>query len=100
MGIYKSHVGERYANWSARKTHKHSQMLTGTSAFTWRSGSIEFRAASVPAVLVTIYSVRVHGNAIEAYYRRGFSFICKLSDRKTDRELASWPIRFQLLRHR
>ena len=31
-------------------------------------------------VLATIYSVRVHGNAIEAYYRRGFSFICKLSD--------------------
>lgn len=44
--------------------------------------------ALVPPVLASIYSVRVHGNAIEAYYRRGFSFICKLSEWKLDRELS------------
>lgn len=74
-----SRVGTRGKRANTRGCRQPRRLLRGA----------QLNFALVPPVLASIYSVRVHGNAIEAYYRRGFSFICKLSEWKLDRELLS-----------
>lgn len=73
-----SRVGTRGKRANTRGCRQPRRLLRGA----------QLNFALVPPVLASIYSVRVHGNAIEAYYRRGFSFICKLSEWKLDRELS------------